>query len=152
MGIIRQLLKISTRTNQFVELVFQKYGCFVYKNSYLVLTLSMILLVSLAYGFFLYEEELDESKLWVPEEAQAFTDLDKLREAYGQSPNKAEVYVTAKDNGRNVLTEEAFSELIEYELGFWKTVSKDGVYYKDICIKADNAGACLLYTSDAADE
>ena len=120
-----------------------KYGNFVYTYPLIVLATSLVMFGALSYGYTLYREEKEIDKLWVPQDTQALSDKDKVREIFNLDSNVVFVYVVPKGD-TNILTDEAFQELIEYELGFWSTVSEDGLFYNDICDKGELAENVLF--------
>ena len=141
-----QLRKLATSISSALERFFGFYGGFVYGYPYIVIIFSVALACGLGYGFTMYQEETETINLWIPKDAESISNSDTLKEAFPYAPEDQKIYAISKIDGGNLITKEAFSEIIEFEEKLWKDFLVDNMNFNDVCYKAtsteSNVSAC----------
>ena len=72
-------IQICGKINGFFENCFEKWARFVYRNSIVVIVVSLVVSLGLCAGFARFKQQSDGMRLYVPQESEAVRELDEVK-------------------------------------------------------------------------
>ena len=94
------------------------------------------------YGFATFKTPDDPSMNWIPKNARVRDDKDTVEDVFNGSNRLQAFYVTAKDEGDDLLTLNAYNELILFDSQFKQVKSGEDKTYEDYCYKIEDEDPC----------
>lgn len=134
------------RSGRLLPLVFSSLGRLVATYPLRTILVTLVLTVICALGFVNFATETNDTKLFTPQESEAYEDKEWVDANFQAGVMLQEYYAVGSETGQNVLTVEALMDLFAYGADVANVGKANASIpsYEEVCVRLPSTGSCFI--------
>ena len=131
-------IHVVSKINKIFEKCFEKWARFVYRNNIAVIIISLVVSLSLCVGFIRFKQQNDGTRLYIPQNSEAFQELDETEPFFDMYMFEMDFIIVS--NKSNVISREVFNLIDAIQKDVGKIHTKSGLSLENRCFKSFSKG------------
>ena len=134
-------IQICGKINGFFENCFEKWARFVYRNSIVVIVVSLVVSLGLCAGFVRFKQQSDGMRLYVPQESEAVRELDEVKPFFNLYMFEMDFIIFS--NKTNIIRKDVFDFVDSIQSDIGKIQTESGLTLETRCFKS-SSNSCII--------